>query len=249
MTKKLLTKLTVATTSLTLVTLGTTSSAQAISLSGLSEFASNGSGSTGLAVWNSRAGDNYWDLFVTSDGEDGEFINDPSTRNIDFELTKGTHTFTIYGDGRSSLANISHYGLNLFFNGEISNPGISVFGALAKSTDSDPGFSANSSGSTRGLDGSIVPGSGTLSFIDGLTTVTLTDYIYQASDVQEKDRVSPYSIGSNRYLDMVGQFTLNVETRNLDSTSVPEPASVLGLLAVGAFGAGATLKGKKKQQA
>ncbi|NEO68421.1 MAG: PEP-CTERM sorting domain-containing protein [Moorea sp. SIO3H5] len=48
---------------------------------------------------------------------------------------------------------------------------------------------------------------------------------------------------------MVGQFTLNVETRNLDSTSVPEPASVLGLLAVGAFGAGATLKGKKKQQA
>ncbi|NEQ15091.1 MULTISPECIES: PEP-CTERM sorting domain-containing protein [unclassified Moorena] len=48
---------------------------------------------------------------------------------------------------------------------------------------------------------------------------------------------------------MVGQFTLNVETTNLETTSVPEPASVLGLLRVGAFGVGATLKGKKKQQA
>ncbi|NEO48279.1 MAG: PEP-CTERM sorting domain-containing protein [Moorea sp. SIO4A3] len=248
MTKKLLTKLTVATTSLTLVTLGTTSSAQATSLTGLIEFASNGSGSTGTAVWDTGA-QSFWDLFVTNDGEDGEFINDPSSRNIDFELTEGSHTFTIYGDGRSSLNNQSHYGLNLFFNGETSNPGISVFGALARSADSDPDFFANSSGSTRGLDGSIVPGSETLSFIDGLTTVTLTDYIYQASNVQEKDRVSPYSINPNAYLDMVGQFTLNVETRNLDTRSVPEPASVLGLLTVGAFGAGATLKRKKKQQA
>ncbi|WP_293116431.1 MULTISPECIES: PEP-CTERM sorting domain-containing protein [Moorena] len=248
MTKKLLTKLTVATTSLTLVTLGTTSSAQATSLTGLIEFLTNGSGSTGLAVWDTGA-DRDWDLFVTNDGEYGDFINDPTTRKIDFELTKGIHTFTIYGDGRSFLANQSHYGLNLFFNGETTNPGISVFGELAKSTDSDPTFSANSSGSTRGLDGSIVPGSGTLSFIDGLTTVTLTDYIYQAPNVQQKNRVGTHSIGSNSYLDMVGQFTLNVETRNLDSTSVPEPVSVLGLLTVGAFGAGATLKRKKKQQA
>ncbi|NEP52998.1 MAG: hypothetical protein F6K65_31045, partial [Moorea sp. SIO3C2] len=212
MTKKLLTKLTVATTSLTLVTLGTTSSAQAISLTGVIEFASNGSGSTGLAVWDTGA-DRDWDLFVTNDGEDGEFINDSSTRNIDFELTEGIHTFTMYGEGRSFLNNISHYGLNLFFNGETTNPGISVFGELARSTDSDPNFFANSSGSTRGLDGSIVPGSETLSFIDGLTTVTLTDYIYQASDVQQKDRVSQFSIGSNGSWDMVGQFTLNVETR------------------------------------
>ncbi|EGJ34126.1 MULTISPECIES: PEP-CTERM sorting domain-containing protein [Moorena] len=248
MTKKLLTKLTVATTSLALVTLGTTSSAQATSLTGLIEFNTNGSGSTGTAVWDTGA-DRFWDLFVTSDGEDGEFINDPSSRNIDFELTEGIHTFTIYGDGRSSLANKSHYGLNLFFNGETANPGISVFGELARSTDSDPTFLANSSGSTRGLDGSTVPGSGTLSFIDGLTTVTLTDYIYQAPNVQQKDRVSEYSISPNGHLDMVGQFTLNVETTNLETTSVPEPVSVLGLLTVGAFGVGATLKGKKKQQA
>ncbi|NEO16758.1 MULTISPECIES: PEP-CTERM sorting domain-containing protein [unclassified Moorena] len=248
MTKKLLTKLTVATTSLTLVTLGTTSSAQATSLTGLIEFLTNGSGSTGLAVWDTGA-DRDWDLFVTNDGEYGDFINDPTTRKIDFELTKGIHTFTIYGDGRSFLGNQSHYGLNLFFNGETTNPGISVFGALAQSTDSDPDFLPNSSGSTRGLDGSIVPGSGTLSFIDGLTTVTLTDYIYQAPNVQQKNRVSERSIGPNRYLDMVGEFTLNVETRNIDSKSVPEPVSVLGLLTVGAFGAGATLKRKKKQQA
>jgi len=244
MTKKLVTKLTVATTSLALVTLGTSTTAQATSLTGLTEFASNGSGRTGLSVWNSRAGDSYWDLFVTNDGEDGDFINDPSSHNIDFELTDGTHTFTIYGDGRSSLDNRSYYGLNLFFNGKTTNPGISVFGELAKSTDSNPDFFANSSGSTRALDGSTVPGSGTLSFIDGLTTVTLIDYIYQASNVQEKDRVSEWSIGSNGESDMIGQFTLNVETR-----SVPEPVSVLGLLTVGAFGAGATLKGKKKQQA
>ncbi|NEQ81673.1 MAG: PEP-CTERM sorting domain-containing protein [Moorea sp. SIO2I5] len=248
MTKKLLTKLTVATTSLTLVTLGTTSSAQAISLTGLIEFVTNGSGNTGIYTWDTGA-DRHWDLWVTNDGEDGEFINDPSTRNIDFELTEGIHTFTMYGDGRSSLGNQSHYGLNLFFNGETTNPGISVFGALARSADSNPDFLPNSSGSTRGLDGSFVPGSGTLSFIDGLTTVTLTDYIYQASDVQQKDLVSERSIGSNDYWDMVGQFTLNVETTDLDSTSVPEPVSVLGLLTVGAFGAGATLKCNKKQQA
>ncbi|WP_293108446.1 PEP-CTERM sorting domain-containing protein [Moorena sp. SIOASIH] len=244
MNKKLLTKLTVATTSLTLVTLGTTSSAQATSLTGLIEFSTNGSGSsTGGLVWDTGA-QSFWDLFVTSDGEDGEFINDPSTRKIDFELTEGIHTFTIYGDGRSSFADRSHYGLNLFFNGETTNPGISVFGELARSADSDPGFSANSSGLTRRLDGNIVPNSGTLSFIDGLTTVTLTDYIYQAADVQQKDRVSERSIGPNRQWDMVGQFTLNLET-----TSVPEPVSVLGLLTVGAFGAGATLKRNKKQQA
>jgi len=33
---------------------------------------------------------------------------------------------------------------------------------------------------------------------------------------------------------------------NPDPEKVPEPASVLGLLAVGAFGAGSTLKRKKK---
>lgn len=208
MTKKLLTKLTVATTSLTLVTLGTTSSAQATSLTGLIEFSTNESGSTtGGLVWDTGA-QRFWDLWVTSDGEDGEFINDPSTRNIDFELTEGIHTFTIYGDGRSYFADQSHYGLNLFFNGETTNPGISVFGELAQSTDSDPDFSA-ASGLTRRLDGNIVPNSGTLSFIDGLTTVTLIDYIYQAPNVQQKDRVSPGSIGSNGEWDMVGQFTKN----------------------------------------
>ncbi len=247
MTKKKLTKLTVAITSLTLVTLGTTTSAQATSLTGLIEFVTDESGNTGIYAWDTGA-DNHWDLWVTNDAQDVEFINDPTTRNIDFELTEGTNTFTIYGDGRSFFANQSHYGLNLFFNEQTANPGISVFGALGKSTDYDPGFSANS-GSTRRLDGSFVPGSGTLSFMDGLTTVTLTDYIYQAPNVQNKDLVNKYSIGSNGHLDMVGQFTLNVETINLDSTSVPEPVSVLGLLTVGAFGAGATLKGNKKQQA
>ncbi|NEQ05183.1 MAG: hypothetical protein F6K37_04080 [Moorea sp. SIO4E2] len=135
MTKKLLTKLTVATTSLALVTLGTTSSAQATSLTGLIEFATNGSGSTNSPlVWDTGADNSFWDLFVTSDGEDGEFINGSSTRNIDFELTEGIHTFTIYGDGRSDFANrSSDYGLNLFFNGETANPGISVFGELARS--------------------------------------------------------------------------------------------------------------------
>jgi hypothetical protein len=193
-------------------------------LTGLIEFSTTSSGSvTGTEVWNTLGGDNIFDLWVIrGSNSNGPFINGPTDNlaSITVPLTPGTQTFTLFGD--SHPVSGVFFGLNLFFNGNNNTPGISVFGPLM-TIPPTPFFP--DSGTTLTLAGAAVPGAGTLSFVDGTTLVTLTDYFWVASLT---DRVSPFSATPNGRPDYIGQFTLQV-------TTIPEPAT-WALLGVGVLG-------------
>jgi hypothetical protein len=197
-------------------------------LTGLFEFSSDASGNGSLQSekWNTLGGDPIYDLWVIKGGIGGPFINGPkdSQASIAVPLPVGDYTFTLHGD--PVLIHAFH-GLNLFFNGDNTNPGISVFAATQTLSTPPPIFADSST--TFTLDGQLVPGAATLSFVDGTTTATLTSYSWAVPSVYSTDRVSPFSAFPNGTNDFVGQFTLSV------TTAVPEP-STLTLLCLGVVG-------------
>jgi len=199
---------------------GTISKAQATSLTGIIEFSTGESGNAnGAQIWNTRGGrgDDFYDLWVQ---RNGKFINGPDEGNIAINISldaPGVYTFKMYGEPTFESGN---FGLNLFFNGNNTKPGISVFAPIDQPpTPPIPNFSANSNANTlplAGLAASSVPGAGTLCFVDGSTKVTLTSYRWSTSDVENTDVVSLYSINPSGKNDFTGQFTLTVTRINTD---------------------------------
>lgn len=200
-----------------------------VALTGLIEFSTDATGaSSGGSIWNTRGGDSFFNLYVTgaNSGIGGGFVNDGDAAGagINLALSPGTSQFFIFGEPG---ADIGHFALNLFFNGNNSAPGISTFAATNTSTSPPPpSFSADGSPSTLALDASTAAGAGTLSFTSGGTTVALTAYEWSAPAVETLDRVSAFNNVPSGVDDFVGSFTLQVST-------VPEPTSVV-MLAGGA---------------
>lgn len=207
-----------------------------VMLTGLINFSTDAAGAaSGGSIWNTRGGDNFFNLYVTqpNSGINGPFLNtgDGAGAGINLSLAEGKNEFFLFGEPG---ADVGRFGLNLFFGGNNSNPGISVFAASDQPPSPPfPNFSPNNSASTLALDSTVVPGAGTLSFTSGSSTVTLTDYRWSVPSVQNLDRVQAFAIGANGANDFVGSFTLQVR-------SVPEPASVVllgtGVLALLGYG-------------
>ncbi|MCU0536450.1 MAG: PEP-CTERM sorting domain-containing protein [Hydrococcus sp. Prado102] len=76
------------------------------------------------------------------------------------------------------------------------------------------------------------------------TLVSTGEAIFQVNDVDPFDNFYDFTQGIDSSLINVGQGPV-VNPPTPPSQAVPEPASVLGLLALGAFGASSTLKSKK----
>ena len=133
-------------------------------LTGLTEFTTNGSGAwpLGGASYNTHGGDGAWNVYVTApnSGPNGAFLNSGNAAgaslNVDISAP-GTYTFYFYGQGTT----LATAGLNLFFNGALpqSAPGISAFGAVNGTS-----FSANGASSTLPLsyNGGTFPGANSL---------------------------------------------------------------------------------------
>ncbi len=202
-----------------------------VSLTGLKWFAADSAGNHALpaSAYTFVPNGGTYVLWVTAGGFVDPFINGPdrNSAGISAPLIPGSHTFSIFTEtGLSEGQSVwpgpipPFTGLNLFFDGNASNPGISVFAPIKLSQNGPfPQFALNS-GSTPNLSGGAsVSGAGTLTFLDGTTEVALTSYFFSDPRVYNIDRIGNFDATPDGNREYVGQFTLNV-------TTVPEPGTL-----------------------
>lgn len=206
-------------------------SAQPI-LTGIGVFGCNSSGAAdNSGEWNTVPGDPWVDAFLsTGSSLTGTFINGPadSGAGISISMLPGVYTYRMFGGSGNPDA---YHAIGLCFDGS-STPGITAFAATQTSASSTPAFQANGSPNAYNLNMNVAPGANSLSFQEGSTLITLTQYSWADPSVYNVDRISaPFgsygAIGQDGVADWVGEITLNV-------TTVPEPASGT-LLLMGLF--------------
>ena len=203
--------------------------ARATVLSGMMQFTSNAmGGANGGGAWNTQGGDGVSNLWVLNPyGLPGVFnVNGPADANagISITLTPGLFVFDIYGEPGTDPNNWAT--LNLFFNGNTVNPGITAM----RSTVFPPvgAFGSTLSSGTLSLAGTPTTGAGSLVFNDGMHNVVITEYWFAQSGSQLfADIGSAFAETPNGIGDFVGRVELTV-------TAVPAPgaAAMLGVMGV-----------------
>lgn len=171
-------------------------------------------------------------------GYTAPFINPGSgtSATISYSLTPGTYQFyfftvSFFDSSPGPRNDPGTYGLNLFFDGGNTYPGIAAYSPENTATAAPVQAGQN----TLSLDGdgsNEVPASGSLTYVaDGLS-VTLTTYGYGEPGVfggPALDRVGNLNSVPDGYADAVGVFDLSV-------VAVPEPSVLaIGGLAVLSF--------------
>ncbi|MEA2709960.1 MAG: hypothetical protein QOF78_2561, partial [Phycisphaerales bacterium] len=200
-----------------------------LTLSGAVAFSASSSGNAnGGEVWNTQGGDSWFNLYVSESGRGGAFINsgNGAAASVSKTLSPGTHTLTVFGDYPVE-GDLSHYGVNLFFNGNNSTPGISVIAARNTSpVGPRPSFSGNA-GNTLQLNGSPTPGSGSLSFNSGGQTVKVVDFRWSGPSVHQLDRVSALNTAPSGAHDSIGELTVSVVSQAPRSRQPSPPPPML----------------------
>jgi hypothetical protein len=216
---------------LTLVLLsGLTENAWATTLTGLVVVASDANGNDpgfGGGIWTTST-QNWYRLWVNDGDLGGSFVNGPDGEhaNISIPMTNGIHRFSIQGAG--AYDGVNHFAFNLFFNGQATSTQISAHAPLQQGA-AVPAFIVNSSPLTSGVDFERMPAAGTPTFVDGSTTVMLTEFRWARPDVHGQDRVGTVSTSPDGALDFVGQFTLSVQAPEMPRGPRVNGVSVGGL--------------------
>jgi hypothetical protein len=144
-------------------------------LTGAVQFSTNSTGTfSGGQIWNTLGGDYWWDVWLALNPDATSPVNGPSDAQagISIPLEAGsTHKYYIFVEPSGSF---SFNGLNLFFNGNGSTPGISVFGAFNSAK-----FAPNG-GASLTLQGTSATSSGTSYYISDGVVVVLTGYNFNA---------------------------------------------------------------------
>ncbi len=206
---------------------------QAAAVTGMVVFGADSSGTYTRDIWNTLGGDflpfNWFNLYVVQGSMGDPFLNsgDGPETSVNIPLALGIHSFTLWGSPPADPN--PAFGLNIFFDGDNSIPGISAFAPVNVGPSPPfPPFFPDSSPSTVTLDVHPAPGSGSLSFVDGSVRITVTDYSWSEPAVFGTDRVSPYNNMPDGANDWVGRLTLEVDP-------IPEPAT-FGLIGAGLLG-------------
>jgi hypothetical protein len=183
---------------------------------------------------NTYGGDTYSRNLYVSENQavgSGPLVNSANMKTLPTRVqiditTPGTYTFEMYCNDESTGVT-PYWGLNLFFNNDDLNPGISAW-----NTVNTPGFqSVDPIGTptldplSMGLVQSTPSGGGGLRYttVGGGTRIDLTAYSTWSTTHYNVDRVDNFSdVGGfgNGTKDQVIEFTLQV-------TPVPEPCSFL----------------------
>jgi hypothetical protein len=176
-----------------------------VSLTGAIQFSTNSTGgASGGQDWNTLGGDAVYDLWLALNPDATSPVNGPSDAQaaIDISLEAG-HGYKFYIFGQPG-ASTGFNGLNLFFEGNNSAPGISVFGA----TDS-PSFLPDSS-TTFTLQGTSVAGAGSVAYSSGGVTVVLVGYDWNSPATPPGDVCQSKEFSPGDGPDFYGSFTLRV---------------------------------------
>lgn len=205
--------------------LALTGSASAVTLTGICGFPTDDAGNWKIGWYNTHGPDPGKNAYITVGDVDGGFVNSGNSASTGIILdlsAPGTYRVYAFFDGDEMTAGRETWGINLFFDGQNSNPGISVFGRARWATDNGPATFAANGGTTLDLTGlNNVAGANQLSYSAGGTTIELTSFATTA-DVYSLDRVDNFALGASGRNDHIAVVELTV---------VPEPASfaILGL--------------------
>jgi len=175
-------------------------------LTGAIGFATNSIGAyTPVYEWNTLGGDPIADLWLALNPDATSPINGPSDAEagISIPLQVG-NSYKYYIFTAGPCCAFSFAGLNMFFDGNNSTPGISVFGAPNSSS-----FLPNSS-STLTLQGASMAGSGSTSYSSGGVIVLLTGYEMHTPATPPGDVCQYFAFTPGDALSFFGSFTLHV---------------------------------------
>ena len=178
-------------------------------LTGAIQFSTNSTGTfSGGQVWNTLPldGSCCYALWLAMNPDATSPVNGPSDAQagIAIPLEVGnSYKYYIFAQPNTGF---SFNGLNLFFDGNNSTPGISVFGAINSSN-----FRPNSS-STLMLKACCVAGSGTTSYSADGVIVVLTGYDFNTPATSPGDVCQAYAFtpAPGDVLSFFGSFTLQV---------------------------------------
>lgn len=156
---------------------------------------------------NTLGGDQWYNLWVALNPDASSPVNGPSDAEagISIPLQAGNrYKYYIFSSGL--CCTLSYSGLNLFFDGNGSAPGISVFGALDTTSFLPDGSS------TLSLAGVQAQGSGTAFYTSGGVTVVLTGYDWNNSATPPGDVCQAFTFTPEpgNVPSAFGSFTLEV---------------------------------------
>jgi hypothetical protein len=147
-----------------------------------------------------------YDLWLAQNPDATSPVNGPSDAQAGIAIpleTGNSYKFYIFGQPGPGLIT-GFNGLNLFFDGNNSTPGISVFGATNSSN-----FRPNSS-STFTLQGTPVTGSGSASYSPSGVIAVLTGYDWSTPATPLGDVCQAFVFSPGGGADYFGSFTLTV---------------------------------------
>jgi hypothetical protein len=178
-----------------------------VTLTGAIQFSTNSTGAAyGGLLWNTLGDDSYYDLWLALNANATSPVNGPADLDAGISLTlEAGNTYKYYIFGQPGPGLITGFnGLNLFFEGNNSTPGIS-----AHSATNGANFLPNA-GSTLTLEGSPAAGSGTTAYGSGDVVVVLTDYNWNLPATPPGDVCQAFTFTPGDEADYFGSFTLQV---------------------------------------